>query len=124
LHFSVLFISSRFNFLKNLLVGLAWERSCCCGDDVKKHSEGPNVTALIVIFLEDLRRNIVGCSHNLVGTCCFKLAPHFFFPVEGQPEVDEHDVVIVCAAEEEVLSLEISVTYFLEVKVFDCLDHL
>jgi hypothetical protein len=44
--------------------------------------------------------------------------------VERKSKVNQHDVVIVCAAEEEVLSLEVSVAYFLEVKIFNGLYHL
>lgn len=80
---------------------------------MQENPKSPDITSLVIIFLKNFGGNVVRGSHDLVSTGSLKFWLHLFFPVEGKSEVDEHDVVIVGAAKEEVLCLEVSMAYFL-----------
>lgn len=91
---------------------------------MQENPKSPNIAPFIIVFLKNFRRNIIRSSHNLISTRFFKLFFHLLLPMEGKSEVDEHDVVIISTAKEEVFRLEIPVANFLEMKIFNGLDHL
>jgi hypothetical protein len=91
---------------------------------VQECAERPDIAALVVSFLEDFGRDVVGSSEYFVGAVEDELLLHAVLPVIGESEVDEDDVVVAAAAEEEVLGLEVPVADLLEVQVLDGLDHL
>ena len=121
---STLCVWSCLDLLQNFLIALSRERCCCSSDDMQQNSKSPNITPFIIVFLKNLRWNIVWSSDNLVRSSLFQFRFHTLFPLEWKTKVNEHDLIIIRSAEKEVLSFQISMTDLLEVQVLDSLDHL
>lgn len=109
----------------DLLDGAPRNRWFSSGQHEQDNAEGPDVAALIVTALEDLRRDVVGSAdQGVLALLLHQLLPQIFIPLEGQSEVDEHEVQRLVVDQQEVLRLEVAVHHLVLVAVVDDADHL
>lgn len=109
----------------DLLDGVSSNRRLSGRQHEQNDAEGPYVAALIVAALEDLGRDVVGSAdQGVLALLLHQLLPQIFVPLEGQSEVDEHEVQGLVVDQQEVLGLEVAVHNLVLVAVVDDADHL
>lgn len=119
-----LFVGIMFNFMQDFLVSISGKGCSGSGDDMQKDAQCPDVASLVIVFVEDFWWDVVGSTNYFVCAWHFHLGLHVVVPLEGKSEIDEHYIIILRVREKEILSFEVPMTYFLQVKVVHRLYHL
>lgn len=112
------------DLLKDFLIALPRKGGSGSGNYMQEDSKSPHIASLIIVLVKNLRRNIIGSPHYLISTNEFHLFLHVVLPLKGQTKVDQSYIIVFCPTEEEVLSFQVPVADFLQMQIFDCLDHL
>lgn len=109
----------------DLLQAAPRDRRLARGQHEEDDAQRPDVAALVVAAPQDLGGDVVGGAHQRVPPLLpHQLLPQIFIPLEGQPEVDEHQVQRLAVDQQEVFGLQVAVHHPVLVAVVDDAHHL
>lgn len=74
---------------KNCAVIWSIERWACRDNNIQQDTQRPYITAFAIIFVENLRCNVVRCTKNLVFACLLELFFEIRIPFSAETEVSK-----------------------------------